>query len=191
MRTKVKQKMDDSQTDHCHEIRRDYMNAVVGVELSGNKLTRQEKLMRAQLNQKVHEVNKMFSELSVTVTIDLTTKDDLAELEISGTTQGTIMEEQDAEDVVKEIWLAEDDAVPVDEIALQADATTPDATTSATADGVQDVKATELAEVPEGQIIIKKESLQVADIAVLTVDGSKRTNDGMVEEIEMDADASS
>lgn len=187
MRNKIKQKIDDSQTDYCHEIRRDYMNAVVGVEIGGDKLTRQEKLMRVQLNRKVHEVNMMFTALSITVTIDLTTKDDLAELEISATTRGNVMDEQDAEDVVKEVWLAEEDAVQVDEVGLKADASTLDATTPATADEIQDEKTTEVLEGSEGHIVLKQETLQVDGDAAAKVDGSRSTIDDMVEEVEMDA----
>jgi len=91
------------------EIRRDYVNAIIGVALDSN-LTKHGRIVRTEINKKVYEINQLFNDLTTTKTIDLTEEDkELAEPELEPESQNIIQEEQDAEDVVKEVWIEEEE----------------------------------------------------------------------------------
>lgn len=81
------------------EIRKDYLDAVAGVPVSRNKMTNEDRQMRAELNQEVQKIFERFAVMAHTPAIDLIEGDGLNALQIQPVErrQSNVLAEQDAD----------------------------------------------------------------------------------------------
>lgn len=100
MQHKVSEQMRDFRNTTYEEFERDYLNAIVGVDIGDHKMTEAQREMRSDLHQLVHEVNKELTELTTDKTTVIMEKDELIKEDGEDEGDKAVQNEQDAEDVI-------------------------------------------------------------------------------------------
>jgi hypothetical protein len=118
VREHIEAKKDDIIEDITQEIRRDYMNVMMDVQIE--KLSRAERRMRKALYTQIKGAGKLFATLATTNTIDLLDDEEKnIKAEAAAKEEIRAREEQDAEVVLAEEWV--DQASP-EELAAASQA---------------------------------------------------------------------
>lgn len=106
----ISKAMKDFVESIVEELDRDYRNALFGLEIDYRGESEEEQEMRNNLRQVVHEMNNLFISLASADTITVPEDIEIIEEEKMDIKNQATLSEEDAADVVAEVWIQEENA---------------------------------------------------------------------------------